>query len=87
MIAIVIGFSIIYIALITFIAKTYYSNIRELEKRILVLEKRIEKNHHDMLTLDTNNSQEYLALLKHVQDQEKRIKKLEKEINKCKKDA
>ena len=39
-IIIIIILSILYIGIISFIAKAYYKNIQDLEERILVLEKR-----------------------------------------------
>ena len=78
MIVLIIILSGIYIALITFIAKTYYTNIQDLEAENLVLEKRIQEYHkHTIKVLNDLNS-ELINLNIDQSNLEKRIIKLEK---------
>lgn len=81
MIILIIVLSIIYIALITFIAKTYYKNIQDLEDRVLQLEKRL-------VDCNTNTSKEIdivweriLEINEFINEHEKRIQKQERRKN------
>ena len=81
MIILIIVLSIIYIALITFIAKTYYKNIQDLEDRVLQLEKRlVDCNKNTSKEIDIV-WERILEINEFINEHEKRIQKQERHKN------